>query len=116
MLRGVYFCSGFIMAGSYVPQFVRAWRYPVATAIAQSLSSWLLWTVCRFVALVYGMVVVHDVLFIAAIGLDLAGRVVLLMAMLRARRVAAEERVDRPGRCARPWRCLLLAGCVCVAA
>lgn len=116
LLRWVYFCSGFVMAGSYVPQVVRAWRHPVATAIAQSLSSWLLWTACRFVALLYGLVIVGDGLFIAAIGFDLAGRVALLVAMLRARRVAAGAQADPRGRCARPWRCLLLAGCVCVAA
>jgi len=116
LLRAVYFGSGFVIAGSYVPQVLRAWRHPVATAIAQSLSSWLLWSACRFVALVYGVVVVHDALFIAAIGLDLAGRAALLVAMLRARRVAAEARGEQRGRCARPWRCLLLAGCTCVAA
>ena len=95
LLRSVYFCSGFIIAGSYVPQVLRAWRHPVATAIAQSLSSWLLWSACRFVALVYGMVVVRDELFIAAIGLDLAGRAALLVAMLRARRVAAAPDTPR---------------------
>ncbi len=116
LLRGVYFCSGFVMAGSYVPQVVRAWRHPVATAIAQSLSSWLLWTACRFVALLYGLVIVGDGLFIAAIGFDLAGRVALLVAMLRARRMAAQAQAEQRGRCARRWRCLLLAGCVCVAA
>ena len=116
LLRWCYLCSGFVMVGSYAPQVLRAWRHPVATAIAQSLSSWLLWTACRTVALVYGMVIVRDVLFVLAIGLDLAGRVALLVAMLRARSIAAEGRGDRPGRCTRPWRCLLLAGCTCVAA
>ena len=116
LLRWCYLCSGFVMAGSYAPQVLRAWRHPVATAIAQSLSSWLLWTACRTVALVYGMFIVRDVLFVLSIGLDLAGRVALVVAMLRARRVAAEGRGDRRGRCTRPWRCLLLAGCTCVAA
>lgn len=85
-------------------------------SIAQSLSSWLLGSACRFVALVYGPVVVDDALFIAAIGLDLAGRAALLVAMLRARRVAAQASGEQRGPCARTWRCLLLASCSCVAA
>ena len=85
LLRWCYLCSGFVMAGSYAPQVLRAWRHPVATAIAQSLSSWLLWTACRTVALVYGMFIIRDVLFVLAIGLDLAGRVALV-AVRRSRR------------------------------
>ena len=116
LLRWCYFFSGFVMAASYVPQVLRGWRHPVATAIAQSLASWLLWSTCRAVALVYGVVIVHDPLFTLAIGLDLAGRVVLLVVMIRARRVHAGAAVRVADRCVRPLRCLLLASCVCIAA
>lgn len=51
-LHALYLFSGMLIAAHYVPQLQRAWRFPAATAAAQSLSTWIVWTLCRAVALV----------------------------------------------------------------
>jgi hypothetical protein len=84
VLSAGYLVSGFVMAGIYLPQLVRGWRYPHATAIAQSFSSWMVWAACRAVALLYGCLVIGDPLFILAVSLDLLGRLAVLAVLLRA--------------------------------
>jgi hypothetical protein len=91
LLSACYLVSGFVMAGIYVPQLVRGWRNPHATAIAQSFSSWAVWTACRAVALLYGILVIGDPLFIVAVGLDLLGRFAVLVVLLRALMVARKS-------------------------
>ena len=102
-LSGLYLVSGFAIAASYMPQLVRGWRHPEATALAQSLTSWAVWATCRAVALLYGICVIGDGLFILAVALDLLGRVLVLAMLLRAmwlrrRRASALA----PSACAAP--------------
>ena len=83
-LSACYLVSGFVMAGIYVPQLIRGWRHPDATAVAQSFSSWVVWAGCRAIALLYGVWVIGDPLFIVAVSLDLVGRLAVLLVLLRA--------------------------------
>lgn len=116
-LSACYLVSGFVMAGIYVPQVVRGWCNPLATATAQSFSSWAVWAGCRTVALLYGTLVVADPLFALAVALDLFGRLAVLVVLLRAmwlhaslrrtrivRRVHAVTRIgERACRAAAGW-------------
>ena len=95
LLSAGYLVSGFVMAGIYVPQLVRGWRDPRATVLAQSLSSWTVWAACRVVALLYGCLVIGDLLFILAVGLDLLGRLAVLAVLLRAMWLQAWPRRGR---------------------
>lgn len=99
LLHAAYLLSGLLMGAAYWTQIRRAWLEPEATLLAQSLPSWLLWTACRLVALMYGICVVHDSLFVLTIGLDVAGRIGMLVALLRAgrwQRRKLQPRIHRP--------------------
>ena len=97
LLHASYLTSGLVMAAAYLPQIVRGWRQPRATALALSLSSWLIWTGCRTIALAYGIVVMRDPLFGWVVGLDVCCRVVVLLVLLRARAsVRGEADAFRP--------------------
>lgn len=89
LLHAAYLLSGVLMAVGYVGQIRRAWRTPQASLVAQSMPSWLLWTACRAVALVYVICVIGDGALILAVGLDVAGRAGVLLALLRARQLLA---------------------------
>ena len=84
-LQAAYLLTGLIAAIGYVPQILLGWRQPRATALAQSVTSWTLWTACRLVALAYCVVQVGDALLVIAVGLDAAGRLAVLLILLRAR-------------------------------
>lgn len=88
-LHAVYLFSGLLIAAHYGPQIRRAWLFPAATLAAQSLSTWMVWTSCRVVAFLYGVFVVHDLLFLVAVGADILGRVVMVLLILRAQAVVA---------------------------
>ena len=96
VLGGLYLLSGLAIAASYIPQLARGWRHPEATVVAQSFCSWAVWAACRAVALLYGIVVVEDVLFIVAVGLDLLGRILVLVVLLRA--IGLQRRACRAAR------------------
>ena len=96
VLGGLYLLSGLAIAASYIPQLARGWRPPEATVVAQSFCSWAVWAACRAVALLYGIVVVEDVLFIVAVGLDLLGRILVLVVLLRA--IGLQRRACRAAR------------------
>lgn len=98
-LHAAYLISGALIAAHYWPQLQRAWRFPAATAAAQSLSTWSVWTLCRVVAFTYGVFVLHDLVFLAVVGADILGRLAMVGLILRAR---AFVRVPRPAR--RAWR------------
>lgn len=83
-LHAMYLLSGMLIAAHYGPQLRRAWRYPAATLAAQSLSTWSVWTVCRAVALAYGVFVVHDLLFVLVVGADMCGRLAMVGLIVRA--------------------------------
>jgi hypothetical protein len=83
-LHTTYVCSGLLIALHYIPQIRLAWRHPDATRTAQSLVTWTVWTLCRVVAFVYGIYVVHDLLFLLVIGADLLGRFVMVGLIVRA--------------------------------
>jgi hypothetical protein len=83
-LSASYLVSGVLITANYVPQLRRAWRFPVATVAAQSLSSWSMWTLCRAVAFTYGVLVLHDLVFLIIVGADMFGRFAIVMLILRA--------------------------------
>lgn len=84
-LRVMYLFSGLVFALHYVPQIRLAWRHPEATRTAQSLATWCVWTLCRVVALAYGVCVVHDLFFVLVISADLLGRFVIVALVVRAK-------------------------------
>jgi len=83
-LQVTYLLCGLLMAVNYVPQLWRAWRFPAATVMAQSLSSWSMWTVCRAIAFAYGAFVLHDVVLLVVVGIDIVGRFCIVMLIVRA--------------------------------
>lgn len=84
-LHWAYLMSGLVIAAQYLPLLRRAWGQPQATATAQSLQTWAVWTGCRMVAFVYGLFILHDLLFLRVVGLDLLGRCTMALLILRAR-------------------------------
>lgn len=90
-LHMAYLLSGLLIAVNYVPQMLRAWRFPAATLTAQSLAAWSIWTLCRAVAFTYGVFVVHDLVFLLVVGADLFGRVAIVVLIVRARAIQASE-------------------------
>lgn len=83
-LHAAYLLPGVLIAVHYWPQICRAWRFPGATAAAQSLSTWVVWTVCRAVAFTYGVFVLHDLVFLIVVGADIAGRLAMVALIVRA--------------------------------
>jgi hypothetical protein len=99
-LRALYLTSGLLIALHYLPQIRLAWRHPGATATAQSLSTWSVWTVCRLVALAYAIFVIHDLLFLVVVSADIVGRLMMVVLIIRAHAIARHG-VDAEGRAAR---------------
>ncbi len=87
-LHALYLASGLVIALHYVPQIRLAWRHPRATATAQSLSTWSVWTLCRLVALAYAVFVIHDLLFLLVVSADIVGRVMMVILIIRAHLIA----------------------------
>lgn len=88
-LHTAYLLSGLLIALNYVPQLQRAWRFPNATLAAQSMSSWTVWTACRAVAFLYGLFMLHDLLFLVVVGADMLGRLAMVALILRAHRMTS---------------------------
>ena len=88
-LHAAYLLSGLLIAVHYVPQLRRAWQFPAATLAAQSLSTWSVWTLCRGVAFTYGVVVLHDLLFLLVVGADMFGRLAMVASILRAHAISS---------------------------
>ena len=84
-LHWAYLVSGFLIAAHYVPMLRRAWTHVEATATAQSLHTWAMWTACRVVACLYGIFVVHDLLFVLVVTADVIGRFAMAALIVRAR-------------------------------
>jgi len=93
-LHAVYLTSGLLIAVHYLPQIRRAWQFPSATLAAQSLLTWSVWTVCRGVACVYGVFVVHDLVFLVVVSADLFGRLAMVALILRAHAIVSEDRMN----------------------
>lgn len=87
-LHVAYLTSGLVIFAHYLPLLQRAWRFPVATASAQCLTTWAVWTLCRAVAVTYGVFALHDLLFLVVVGTDLLGRLTLGVLIVRARSIA----------------------------
>ena len=83
-LHAAYMLSGLLIAAHYAPQIRRAWHFPAATAAAQSLSTWTVWTLCRAVAFTYGVFVLHDLVFLIVVGADILGRLTMVVLIVRA--------------------------------
>lgn len=83
-LHLAYLLSGLLIALHYIPQVRLAWARPEATRLAQSLVTWCVWTLCRAIAFIYGMYVVHDLVFLLVVGSDLLGRSVMVALIVRA--------------------------------
>jgi hypothetical protein len=97
-LHWAYLTSGLLIAAHYAPLLRRAWRHPEATATAQSLLTWAVWTLCRVVAFTYGLFILHDLVFLIVVGADLIGRLAMAALIVRARwliRRHAREQASR---------------------
>lgn len=94
-LHATYICSGLLFALHYIPQVRIAWRHPDATRKAQSLATWCVWTLCRMVALAYGVYVVHDLFFVLVISADLLGRFLMVALIVRANLLYGDEAATR---------------------
>jgi hypothetical protein len=85
LLSAGYLASGFCIAAVYVPRVRKMLRDDAATALSHSLPAELLWTLCRVVAFAYVAAVAAQPLIALSVGLDLAGRAVVLAVIARAR-------------------------------
>lgn len=83
-LSAGYLASGFCVAAVYVPRVRRMLCNDAATALSHSLPAELLWTLCRVVAFAYVAAVAAEPLIALSVGLDLAGRAVVLFVIARA--------------------------------
>jgi hypothetical protein len=92
-----YLLSGLLIAAHYLPQLRRAWRCPGATREAQSLSTWIVWTLCRSVAFIYGIYVLHDLVFLVVVGADMLGRLAMVALIVRARTIKTKTNLIEPG-------------------
>jgi hypothetical protein len=88
-LHVAYLVSGLLIAVQYIPQLQRAWCFPLATLVAQSLSTWTVWTLCRAVAFIYGIFVLHDLVLLVVVGADMFGRLAMMGLIIRAHVIAA---------------------------
>ena len=70
--------------------------HPAATAVAQPLSTWTVWTACRLVAFTYGMFILHDLVFLVVTGADVLGRLSMAGLIVRARRLERPPPVAAP--------------------
>lgn len=98
-LHWAYLISGLLIVAHYGPLLRRAWLHTEATALAQSLLTWTVWTACRLVALSYGLFVLHDAVFLMVVGADVSCRFAMATLIVRARHVhrrrQAAAAVDR---------------------
>lgn len=90
-LHGAYLAAALLVAVHYVPLLQRSWRFPGATAKAHALRTWLAWTLCSTVSCTYGLFALHNLIFLIVVGLDLAGRIAMVMLIVRARRLTQRE-------------------------
>lgn len=91
-LHWAYLFSGLLIASHYLPLLRRAWLNPEATAAAQPLSTWAVWTLCRLVAFSYGLFILHDLVFLIVVGADVSGRFAMASLIVRARWLLARHR------------------------
>jgi hypothetical protein len=88
-LHLAYLASGLLIAAHYLPLLRRAWQYPAATATAQPLLTWSVWTLCRAVAFTYGVFELHDLVFLTVVGTDLLGRIGVAVLVVRAQAIVS---------------------------
>lgn len=84
LLQLLYLASGLVLLVGYGPQLRQLMLHPDAGVKACPLSSWLLWTGCRLVALMYCAGVVRDVALTLIVGLDVGARMAVLLLLARA--------------------------------
>ena len=84
LLQGLYLASGLVVVVGYGPQLRQLVLHPDAGVKACPLSSWLLWTSCRVVALLYCAVGVRDVALTLIVSLDVGARLAVLLLLARA--------------------------------
>lgn len=85
-LSTAHAASGLLFAACYLPHIVCMVRDLVATARSHSLSSELLWTLCREVSLLYVAMVAQQPLISLVVALDLLGRISCVLIVVHARR------------------------------
>lgn len=98
-LQWLYMASGFVLVMGYGPQLRRLVLHPEAGATACPMSSWLLWTACRVVALMYSACAVRDMALTLIVGLDVVGRAAVLVLLVRVHCLRQRRRM--PVRA--PW-------------
>ena len=106
LLQLLYVTSGVARAG--LRPGCRLVLHPETGAIACPMSSWLLWTACRVVALAYSACAVRDAALTLIVSLDVAGRAAVLALLVRVHWIRRRRRrLPRgPGRpLGARWRC-----------
>lgn len=108
LLQLLYVASGFVLVMGYGPQLRRLVLHPEAGAIACPMSSWLLWTACRVVALVYSACAVRDAALTLIVSLDVAGRAAVLALLVRVHWIRRRQRWPRDAFPRVGWGALVL--------
>lgn len=85
LLSVSYLIAGFAFAAVYVPRVRRMLDDDLATARSHSVCAEALWALCRLVTLAYVATVAAQPLISLAVSLELAGRLAVLIVLLRAR-------------------------------
>lgn len=101
-LHWAYLISGLLIVAHYGPLLRRAWLHTEATATAQSLLTWSVWTACRLVAFSYGVFVLHDAVFLTVVGADVTGRLAMAVLIVRARHLHRRHQALAPARATGP--------------
>ncbi len=106
LLQPLYLASGALLLVGYGPQLRQLAAHPEAGVKACPLSSWLTWTGCRVVALLYSACVVRDAALTLIVGLDVGARMAVLLMLARAHALQRPAPGLAPGA---RWRLLGLA-------
>lgn len=84
-LSASYLIAGLTFAAVYVPRVRCMLTDDLATTRSHSFCAEALWTLCRLVTLAYVAAVAAQPLITLSVSLDLAGRVAMLVVLVRAR-------------------------------
>lgn len=85
LLSASYLAAGLAVAAVYVPRVRCMLADDHATARSHSLGAETLWTLCRLITLAYVAAIAQQPLITLSVGLDVAGRVAMLIVIVRAR-------------------------------
>ena len=82
----LYAISGFISIAAYWPQIKLLFKAENA-ATEISIKTWTIWTIENFIALLYGIVALEDLIFCVLIGLDVICMITIVSLVIHNRYV-----------------------------